>query len=81
MKLSYEAVKTILWVKCHTTAKTTPWVTATTILEPFMGRRSKTPGVKTMKRRVAYENINKFIFSTRYIHFMAQAWVGHSQLD
>lgn len=38
---------TMLWVKCHTRAKTTAWVAATAIFDPPLGRRRRIPGVST----------------------------------
>jgi hypothetical protein len=44
------AFQTNLEVKYQTTANTSAWVKATTVLDPFGGRERTIPGVSTKKR-------------------------------
>ena len=48
--LPYRNFQAILCVKWYTRAKTTACVAATTNLEPPLGRRRRTPGVRRKKR-------------------------------
>jgi hypothetical protein len=57
----FVAFKTAFWVRQNTRANTTPWVPATTSLDPPGGRDKRTPGVSAIKRSATYAAMTRFI--------------------